>query len=204
MTHLPSFQRHSGTEPSHTISLKLNDIHDLFAVPRHNAFKDDYLPLSGIDQIALQLRKARLHNGLHVTFLLPSGVNQESDLEAEVQAAIRRYCNTRLDYLMFEMKARQLSVIRSLQIGVVTLGASLALAAAISRAEGIVEWLRTLLSNSISIFGSVALWSPADAFLFGLRPMYNDVRIYLAIRNTTFDIQYDQLDPTSLAASKVM
>jgi hypothetical protein len=70
------------------------------------------------------------------------------------------------------------------------LGLSLALAAAVTRAEGMADWLRTLLSNSISIFGSVALWSPTDAFLFGMRPLYDDVRICKAIRDMTFEIQY--------------
>ena len=40
------------------------------------------------------------------------------------------------------------------------------------------------------IFGSVALWSPTDAFLFGMRPLYDDVRICKAIRDMTFEIQY--------------
>ena len=190
----PPKQRNSKKLP-HFVALRLNDIHDLFALPRHNAFQDNYLPLSGIDQIALQLKMAHLREGVHVTFILPAGIDQTTDSQADIQAAVKRYCNTRLDHLMFELKARQLRVIRSLQVGVIILGISLALAAAISRTEGIVDWLRTLLSNSISIFGSVALWSPADAFLFSLRPLYNDIEIYFAIRDMTFDIQYE--DPNS-------
>ena len=177
-----------------SVTLRLNDIHDLFALPRHNAFQDNYLPLSGVDQIALQLRYARLRKGLHVTFILPESADQDPNLHTEIQAALQRYCNVRLDNLLVELKARRLSVVRSLQVGVLILGVCLAVAAAISRTEGIVDWLRTLLSNSISIFGSVALWSPADAFLFGLRPMYADVRIYYAIRDMTFDIQYEEPD----------
>jgi len=38
----------------------------------------------------------------------------------------------------------------------------------------------------------VALWSPTDAFLFGIRPLYNDFHIYEAIRDMTFDIQYEK------------
>ena len=175
-----------------SVTLRLNDIHDLFALPRHNAFQDNYLPLSGVDQIALQLRYARLRKGLHVTFILPESADQDPNLHTEIQAALQRYCNVRLDNLLVELKARRLTVVRSLQVGVLILGVCLAVAAAISRTEGIVDWLRTLLSNSISIFGSVALWSPADAFLFSMNPMYKDFEIYRAIREMTFDIQYEK------------
>jgi hypothetical protein len=193
----PTKKRHPNALP-HSITLKLNDIHDLFALPRHDAFKEDYLPLSGIDQIALRLRRARLENGLHVTFIVPAGGDPNPNLHGDVQAAIKRYTTIRLNNILFELRARQLTVIRSLQVGVIILGISLALAAAISHTEGIVDWLRMLLSNSISIFGSVALWSPADAFLFGIRPLYNDTHIYLAMRDMTFDIQYEKPDSESV------
>ena len=186
------------------VTLKLNHINDLFAMPRHNAFQDNYLPLSGIDQIALQLKYARLRYGLHVTFVLPDETNDGTDIHAEVQAALTRYCNIRLDNLILELRARKLTVVRSLQVGVLILGGCLALAAAVSRTEGIVEWLRTLLSNSISIFGSVALWSPADAFLFSMRPLGNDIQIYSAIRDMTFDIQYETPDAIPVITNKLL
>lgn len=192
----PTRERRSAKDLPHEVTLRLHDIHDLFALPRHNAFHENYLPLSGVDQIALQLKYARLRNGVHVTLILPEGTNQEPNLHAEVQTAIHRYCNTRIHNLMYELKARQLTVIRSLQVGVMVLGISLALAAAVSRTEFLVDWLRNLLSNSISIFGTVALWTPADAFLFGMRPLYNDIHICQAIAEMTFDIQYEKFDPT--------
>ena len=70
------------------------------------------------------------------------------------------------------------------------LGLGLGLAAAISTTELISPWLRNLLSNSISILGTVALWSPVDNFLFGLSPLARDVKIYQAIEKMTFDIQF--------------
>ncbi|MBI1276875.1 MAG: hypothetical protein GC179_01975 [Anaerolineaceae bacterium] len=189
----PSERGERRVEP-YPLTLRLNDMQDLFALPRHNAFQEDYLPVSGIDQIAHQLKLARLrHDGsLHVTFILPENSKQDDELSAAVQAAIKRYCETRLANLAIDLKSRQISVIRGLQVGVLILGISLALAAAVSRAEGMVDWLRNLLSNSISIFGTVALWSPADAFLFGMRPLYTELRIYQIICDMSFDIQYEQ------------
>ena len=185
-----------------TITVRLHDLHDLFAMPRHNAFLENYLPLSGIDQIAQELKLMRSHEIVKVNFVLPQLTEPVGDQHAQVQSAIQRYCDNRLRSLIIDLKVWQVSVIRSLQIGVVILGVSLGLAAAISRTESIVSWLRTLLSNSISIFGSVALWSPADAFLFGMRPLYNEIRTYKAIRDIDFDIQYEKAGSNSTIADQ--
>jgi hypothetical protein len=200
MSQPPLPPRRPNAKP-HNVTLRLNDIHDLFTPPRHNAFNDNYLPLSGIDQIALQLKLVHARGSVHTTFILPAQANQEPNLHAEIQAAIQRYCNIRLEYFMIELKSRQSNVIRSIEVGVIILGISLALAATISHAERIVEWLRMLLSNSISIFGSVALWSPADAFLFGIRPLYNDIHVCQAICQMTFDIQYEQSGSTPITTA---
>jgi len=194
MTQVPAVQRQVDRTLPYPITLRLNDIHDLFALPRHNAFHENYLPVSGIDQIAHQLKLARLHRdgSLHVTFILPESMRQDGDLSAEINVAIKRYCNTRLANLAIDLKSRQISVVRALEVGILILGVTLGLAAAVSRTEGIVEWLRNLLSNSLSIFGTVALWTPADAFLFGMRPLYTDLRVYQIICDMSFDIQYEQ------------
>jgi len=197
-----SSERRNQRMALNTITVKLHAVHDLFAMPRHNAFLDNYLPLSGIDQIAQQLKLMRTGDNIQVTIILPEGVDQTPDLHAEVQSAIQRYCDNRLRSLIIDLKVRKVSVIRSLQIGVVILGVSLGLAAAISRTESIVSWLRTLLSNSISIFGSVALWSPADAFLFGMRPLYNEIRTYKAIRDIDFDIQNEKAGSNTTIADQ--
>ncbi len=194
-------KRQNGKGPA-SVTLRLNDIHDLFAMPRHNVFQDNYLPLAGIDQIALNMKFARPRYGLHVTLILPATDNQTTDQQADIQAAIERYCNARLHYLALELKARKISTVRSLQGGLVILGISLALAAAITQIEGIADWLRMLLSNTISIFGTVALWSPTDAFLFGLKPLYNDIRVYSAIRDMTFEVQYEQPNLMSVTANQ--
>ncbi len=194
MSQLSPLQQRKDKFSPHLVTLRLHDIRDLFSMPRHDAFQENYLPLSGIDQIALNMKFARPRYGLHVTLILPVTDNQTTDQQADIQAAIERYCNARLNYLTLELKSRKISTVRSLQGGLVILGISLALAAAITQIEGMADWLRMLLSNTISIFGTVALWSPTDAFLFGLKPLYNDIRVYSAIRDMTFEVQYEQPD----------
>ena len=197
-----SFEDRDSKMSTRTITVRLHDLHDLFAMPRHNAFLDNYLPLSGIDQIAQEMKLMRRHESIRVSFVLPQPGDPVGDQHAEVRAAIQRYCDVRPNNLIVDLKVRQISVIRSLEIGIIILGITLGLAAAISRTESIVSWLRTLLSNSISIFGSVALWSPADAFLFGMRPLYNEIRTYKAIRDIDFDIHYENAASDPVTANQ--
>lgn len=181
--------------PPHIIRLRLNDIHDLFALPRHNPFQENYLPLSGVDQIVQQLKIAdRLRHGLHVTFILPDTADRDPAIYLETQKALKRYCNIRLDSVLIELKARQHKAVNGLQAGMAILGLSLAIGAAVNHADGMAEWIRVLLSNSLTIFGSVALWSPTDTFLFGIRPLYAEIQIYYHIRDMTFDIEYEKPD----------
>jgi len=80
------------------------------------------MPLSGIDQIALQLRVMRPRRLVHVHFMVPVGTESSANVHAQIEAAIKRYCDVRLSNLSIELKARQLTVIRGLQTGVIVSG----------------------------------------------------------------------------------
>lgn len=173
-----------------SLTVKLNTIQHLFWASQLDAFQPAYQPDSGIDQIVLSLKSGRLNGDLHVTFLLPAAEESNVHLKAEVDAALKRYCTVQIQKRSAALHAKHQSVVRRLLIGLLILGLALGLAAAISNAEFIASWLRNLLSNSISILGTVALWSPVDNFLFGLSPLARDVKIYQVIKSMTFDIQF--------------
>lgn len=179
-------------KPPHRITLKLNDIQDLFVSPSRNPYEPKYMPMPVIDELMLKLKLAHLKHGLHVTFLMPASAGHPAELEHQIKAGLKRYCDVALAHLHIELEAKNRSVIMSLEIGLGILAASLGLAAAVSNFGFLAEWLRNLLSNAISIFGSVALWSPVDAFLFGIRPLYKNVRICKAISHMHFEVQLDK------------
>lgn len=173
-----------------SLTVKLNTPQHLFEPSQQDAFQADYYPDSGIDQIVLCLQSGRLNDDLHVTFLLPASEKANVHLNAGIDAALKRYCAVQIQKRSALFHSQRQSVVRRLLIGLLLLGLGLGLAAAISTTELISPWLRNLLSNSISILGTVALWSPVDNFLFGLSPLARDVKIYQAIEKMTFDIQF--------------
>lgn len=175
---------------THPLTLHLNTIHELFEPVQHDPFHTHYRLVSGIDEIAAYLKSEGRDVKLHVIIMLPPNDQPSAELQQATLKAVERYCDVRIQRLRRDYATRRHNVIRSLQIGVGILAASLGLATLITNSPHISDGLRNLLSNALSIFGTVALWSPADAFLFGLRPMAVEQRTYEAIRTSTFEIQY--------------
>ena len=88
-----------------------------------------------------------------------------------------------------DLAARRRRTWRNLGVGLLILAVSLALGAGITSLDFLSAGLRALLSNAVSILGTVALWTPVDAWLFGLRPLQSTIRVYTAIRNATVEIR---------------
>ncbi len=175
---------------SPSFTLHLNDIHELFSSVQNDPFHPHYRLQSGIEEIATYLKSEGRAVQLHVTLVLPPSDDNVSELQQTVQKAVERYCDVCIQHQRYEYSTRRHNVIHSLQIGLGILAGSLALATVIANTTYISDGLRNLFSNAVSIFGSVALWSPTDSFLFGLRPLAIELRTYQNIRASTFEIQY--------------
>lgn len=185
--------RQESQPRQHTFTLHLNDIHELFAPIQHDPFHPHYRMNSGLDEIASVLKSTRREErnaALHIVIVLPLSDTNTAELQEATKRAIERYCDVRIQRQQREYSTRRQSVIHSLQIGLGILAASLGLATVVTNSPHISDGLRNLLSNALSIFGSVALWSPTDAFLFGLRPLAIELRTYEVIRASTFEIQF--------------
>lgn len=180
---------HNGNHPR-TLTLNLNHIHELFAPVQHDPFHDHYRLNSGIEEIAAYLKSEGRAVHLHIVIVLPHSAENTADLQEATRKAVERYCDVRIQRQEREYSTRRHNVVRSLQIGLAILGGSLALATVVSNSPHLSDALRNLLSNALSIFGTVALWSPTDAFLFGLRPIAVELRTYQPIRASTFEIQF--------------
>ncbi|MCA0457735.1 MAG: hypothetical protein LCI00_27465 [Chloroflexi bacterium] len=177
----------------HTFTLHLNDIHELFAPIQHDPFHPHYRMNSGLDEIASDLKSARSSGRnvkLHIVIVLPPSDVNKAELQQAAQVAIARYCEVRIQRQRLEYETRRHNVLHSLQIGLGILAASLGLATVVTNSPHLSDGVRNLLSNALSIFGSVALWSPTDAFLFGLRPLAIELRTYEVICASTFEIQF--------------
>lgn len=170
--------------------IRLHQIDNLFSSPQADPFHPHFQTLSGIEQITSLLKTGVPPNELHIIFVLPASTPRQDTLKSEMQDAIERYSDAMISTTYLERTERRRTILRNLAIGVLVLGVSLGLGAAISGAEFLSSALRNLLSNTISILGTVALWSPVDALLFGLQPLRNNLKIYHAIKSLSFELQF--------------
>lgn len=175
---------------SHARVIHLHQLDNLLSSPQTDPFHPHFHPLSGIEQIISLLKTGTPPDDLHIIFVLPTSTPRQDTLKADMQAAIERYTDVMISATQLERAERRRTILRNLAIGVAVLGASLGIGAAISAAEFLSAALRNLLSNSISILGTVALWSPVDALLFGLQPLRKNLKIYEAIRHLAFELQF--------------
>ena len=177
-----------GTDARESISIELRRIEDLFSASVVDPFHPDYQIASGMDQIAARLGVMRLRRELNIRICLPASAPRPDDLDTAVRGAITRYCDAAISAARAGLAARRRAIQRHLGVGVLILGISLALGAGVSNLQFLSAGIRTLLSNAISILGTVALWSPIDAWLFGLGPFHTSIRIHTAIRNAAVEV----------------
>ena len=96
-----SFEDRDSKMSTRTITVRLHDLHDLFAMPRHNAFLDNYLPLSGIDQIAQEMKLMRRHESIRVSFVLPQPLSARALNAANTGSMFRTISGTPLTLLTY-------------------------------------------------------------------------------------------------------
>ena len=187
-------QSRTHTPANDTLTISLQRIKDLFTPPSQDPFQNGFHIQSGIEQIIAVQRGLPRHSLRLIIIHLPAAASQDTPPLAEVQAAVTRYCTILIHTTQQELTARRHTIQRNVVVGIGILAASLGLATVISNSTLIGEGIRALLSNSISILGSVALWSPLDAYLFGLRPLRKSVNLYTEIEQMTFTIQFGSGD----------
>lgn len=183
--------RGRGARTPHDLTIRLERIEDLFTAPQLDPFHRAYHTLSGIERVANHLKGYATRSELRVTFVLAQTPARPDSLTGETQAAIARYCDVMIDNTYAELVARRRRVRNNLLVGLLILGVSLVLGAGVANASLLSNNLRALLGNSISILGTVALWSPVDALLFGLPPLYRTLQLYAALKTLRVAVQVE-------------
>jgi hypothetical protein len=163
-----------------TISLKTID--HLFFAPEVNPFAEDELELLG--EPALLRVVKREESGfrgrkIRLTVLLPPD-QLTPDLPEEVEATIRRYCQTRIVDNRLEIRRILWSGLRALPFGLVFLGVSMGLSAMFNSQvlTFIPDGLNRLFAEGFVIIGWIALWNPVGILLYDWVPVWHDNEVY--------------------------
>ncbi len=174
------------TEQPRTVSVRLYDVEDLFEEPGADA--DRFV--SGIEEVyravKAQTRVFRRLDPYQVSIELP--LEKITDgLTEEVSAKIKRYCQFKTEESQQGLKTLRLQGLDSVRTGVLVLIPCLILGVLctwLSR-MGINGFLEAMFLVIAAIFilsaGWVALWMPAEFFLYDTWPFQQDMRVYQQI-----------------------
>lgn len=179
-----------AADASRTVTLRLTAIHNLFQTHEIDPFLGDNIEESGIDQL-LDALKARRRVASHVDRIvirLPERAI-EPDLVAKVRAALIAYCNAQIRLCEQKKREIHLQAERTLPIGFLFLGVSIALSVASEALLGSSAGLGRVLSEGFIVVGWVGLWRPAELLLYEWRPYARDIRLYEQIKAMEVDIQ---------------
>lgn len=176
------------------LTIPLQRLDDLFAPPLNDPYQPGFHTQSGMERLAQLISQQQIREPLKVIFVLPASGTHPEKTVADVQAAVRRYAEVIESQAQIDGLSRRRSTVQSIGMGILILAGSLTLGATLTTTELLSPNLRNLLANTVSILGTVALWSPVDALLFGLRPLRKTERTMQTIRAATIELQYREPD----------
>jgi hypothetical protein len=169
-----------------TVTVRLDDVDELFEEPEIGA--ERYI--SGIEAlyraVKTQTRVFKQPRSYQVTIELPLE-KITNGLAEEVSAKIKRYCQFKIEESQQGLQTLRLQGLDSVRVGVFVLIPCLLLGVLCTwlAQTGINNVLQALVIVAGAIFilsaGWVALWMPAEFFLYDTWPFQQDMRVYQQI-----------------------
>lgn len=179
-----------------TYKLHLRDPRHLLIAPKADPFADDEPTLTGQAGIERVVRQLGLFGVLpleriqvHVTRRAPTGTTA-----AELQRALRRYCQVKLDDNERHLTRLKTSGRIGLLVGVLFLVAASSIAAAISSPlfEQWPDFVRRVLSEGFTIVGWVALWNPFEELVYAPIAARRERTIYRRLLKVRIELKRDR------------
>lgn len=157
------------------ITLHLVEVEQLFTIPAVTPFSPEWRNVSGVEVIYRQwLQDHRPQTGRLTLYLAAdSDPNLATD---QIREAIQRYSYQEIEQNETEIKILRRVAHRSAIIGLAILAFFLSASVVIDQFSWLPDWLNTLLHESFIVAAWVAMWRPAELFLYEWRP--NKLRIY--------------------------
>ncbi|GCF10784.1 hypothetical protein [Dictyobacter arantiisoli] len=172
---------------SYTTSLCLTDIEHFFVRPNLSPFSADYHNYSftaGIEYIASELRTRSAVSEVRVTLYLPAASIQPG-LEQRVEAALQRYCQSRIQEIELEACVLSRRALHAMLAALIVLVVFIGLGTQLTASP---IFLLQVIGDGLSIIGWVFVWFPLDTFLFSVRYARQDQRIYRTLMHMHISI----------------
>jgi len=184
-------QKIEGNMDANTIKIDLNSLEELFGQPNADPFDPASRYIPGIDEIVGQLKllSARRRREQHILISLPPQLNGAA-LEEKIRAALRRYCDARVQQSQRDLDNVKRKAPRALIYSLVIITVGLTLAGLLMNSGILSDTFRVLLSNGLTIFAWVALWEPAGIYLYEWMPLAADKHIYQLLKRLELSVEF--------------
>lgn len=165
------------SKPVHEIRIYLDEIDHLFKAPDFDPFANQPVFTSGLESAANEVKMAS-RRSLHRLVLYLPGEKINAKLEATTRKALDNFCSYRLEESQREVTLLRWEGFEALQTGLIFMAVCLFISLYIREFQGIPEYLRTFISEGLSIVGWVSMWKPIDIFLYQWWPHWQSRFIY--------------------------
>ncbi|MBV8196509.1 MAG: hypothetical protein JO263_00105 [Candidatus Eremiobacteraeota bacterium] len=175
------------------ITLRVNDIRDLFRDREFDPFSDDIDSVGSIRQMAQLPHLASKLKAARLCVLVPPD-QLTPQTEARLRRALHRYCAHAIAQARGRLAAMRWVGLRTFIVGLVIFALSLAASTAVQRLLFIPEELRTLASESLIIAGWVVMWNPLDTLVQGWWPHWDEERTFRSIGALPVSVASEGMD----------
>ena len=181
-------------ERSRVITVKVNDVRDLFRSREFDPFVDEVESVGSIAAMAQLPHLASQLKDVRLRILVPQSA-LTPQTEASVRRALSRYCAHTIAEARSKLAAMRWVGVRTFAIGLLLFALSLAASSSVARLLFIPEELRTLAVEGIIVAGWVILWQPLDTLVQGWWPHWEEERTFRAISSVPLRVY--GFDPSS-------
>jgi len=171
------------------IELHLRKIKHLFFDPELDPFENERLQISGIEEAVNFLRtKKRIESKIRLNIFLP--LEQiDSNLQQKTADALSRYCDFKIALIQRQLEIERTEGKRAVMIGLIFAALCLLMLAVVSILGPLSDTMFVIFCGFFTILIWMAIWNPAEAFLYGLPPYKLEIRAYRALKDAEIVIK---------------
>jgi hypothetical protein len=175
--------QHNRSDATITVRLKLNSLEHLFGETNRDPLAGPVRLRTGVETVHRQLAAKGVRYAQQSRLVLEVPASEIAPgREAQLNEAMDRYCEARIEELDLVLEETQLAGRHALWLGLGFLGVCLALSSVLATAELLPSWLNRLFSEGFVIAGWVGLWRPIELLLYDAAPYRRTRRFYEAMR----------------------
>ena len=171
------------------IDLHLEETEDLFVDPEINPLQKQRLQISGAEEAANFLRtKKRKLSKIRLIIYLPRQQLNDS-LQNRMTEALSRYCDFKILQNQLQLQIEQANGLRAVMIGLIFSAICILMVLIVQLKGRLNEMQLVVFAGFFTILIWMAIWTPAEAFLYGLPPIKREIQIYKTLKNAEIVIK---------------